>query len=100
MAGAIGFYGGIDSKFDIGAQLGRLEVNAETLTSHLRVHRHRVASILGTAAPNLIGGNARHDIGIGPSAGPCDGFWNCSAGISRPGKWSLMFDKGNTTPDG
>ncbi|MGA9214609.1 MAG: hypothetical protein WBZ54_04925, partial [Methylocella sp.] len=43
----------------IGAQLGRLKVNAETLTSHLRTHRHRVASILGTAAPNFMCVNPR-----------------------------------------
>jgi hypothetical protein len=59
MAGAIGFYGGIDSKFEIGAQLGRLKVNAETLTLHLRTHCHRVASILGAAAPNFMCGNPR-----------------------------------------
>ena len=69
MAGAIVFYGGIDSKFDIGAQLGRLKVNAETLNSHLRVHRHRVASILGTAAPNFMRRDPeRQDTGMGPRA--------------------------------
>jgi hypothetical protein len=62
VAGAIGFDGGIDSEFEIGAQLARLKVNAETLTSHLRTHRHRVASIVGAAAPNFIGGNPRGKI--------------------------------------
>jgi hypothetical protein len=87
VAGAIGLYGGIDAKFDMGAQLGRLKVNAETLTSHLRTHRHRVASILGTAAPNVMRVTQNDEHWNGPvRKGRWEGFSNCSAGISRPGE--------------
>ena len=53
MAGAIGFYGRIHAKFDAGTEPGRLNTNDRSLRPQRHAHRHRVASILRTAALNF-----------------------------------------------